>query len=87
MDLKEKAESGSRRKLLEWVEVLSSVIQGSVLGGILFDIFIDHIDKAIIRALIKKFADDTKLAMMIRNAEDGRQMQANLDRICKWAET
>ena len=25
--------------------------------------------------------------MMIRNAEDARQMQANLDRICKWAET
>ena len=69
----------------EWVEVLSSVIQGSVLGGILFDIFIDDIDDVIIRALIKKFADDTKLAMTIRNLLDAQEMQANLDRIGEWA--
>ena len=37
----------------DWVEVLSSVIQGSVLGGIVFNIFIDDIDDVIIRALIK----------------------------------
>ena len=72
-------------ELSEWVEVISSVIQGSVLGGILFDIFIDDIDDVILKALLKKFADDTKLAMMIRNELDARQMQANLDKICQWA--
>ena len=70
----------------EWVEVLSSVIQGSVLGGILFDIFIDDIDDVILEALLKKFADDTKIAMMIRNEMDARKLQANLDRICQWAD-
>ena len=73
-------------KYSEWVEVLSSVVQGSVLGGILFDIFIDNIDDDIIWAIIKKFAADMKLAMMIKNAEDAQRMQANLDRIRKWAE-
>ena len=72
-------------KYSEWVLVKSSVIQGSVLGGILFDIFIDDIDDAIILALIKKFADDTKLATIIKSIEDARRMQANLDKIHEWA--
>ena len=71
----------------DWVEVLSSVIQGSVLGGILFDIFIDDIDDAITLALLKKFADDAKLAKMIENVGDAQQMQENLDRLCEWART
>ena len=71
----------------EWAEVLSSVIQGSVLGGILFDIFIDDIDDVLIGILIKKFADDSKLAKMIKDAEDARSLQENLDKICQWAET
>ena len=70
----------------EWVIVESSVLQGSVLGGILFNIFVDDIDEAIINALIKKIADDTKLARIIRNLADAQEMQANLDRLCRWAE-
>ena len=83
--------SGRRQRVVvdgefsEWVEVMSSVIQGSVLGGILFDIFIDDIDDVVFQALLKKFADDLKLAMMIRNERDAQLMQANLDRICQWA--
>ena len=69
----------------DWVSVISSVLQGSVLGGILFTIFIDDIDEAIINALIRKFADDTKLAMVIANMQDARQMQKNLDELCQWA--
>ena len=65
----------------EWVIVESSVLQGSVLGGILFNIFVDDIDEAIINALIKKIADDTKLARIIRNLADAQEMQANLDRL------
>ena len=36
-----------------WQEVLSSVLQGSVLGGILFNIFIDDVDE-MVKALIRK---------------------------------
>ena len=70
----------------EWVSVDSSVLQGSVLGGILFNIFIDDIDLAVIEALIRKFADDTKMAMVIQKIKDAEEMQRNLDRLCLWAE-
>ena len=69
----------------EWVEVLSSVLQGSVLSGILFNIFIDDIDKATIEALIKKFADDTKMAALVENQADAKKMQENLNSLCEWA--
>ena len=40
---------------------------------------------AIINAILRKFADDTKHAMMIRNIEDAKQMQRNLDEPFRWA--
>ena len=70
----------------EWEAVVSSVIQGSVLGGIFFDIFIDDINDEVLEALLRKFADDTKLAMVIQNIKDAQWMQENLNRICEWAE-
>ena len=70
----------------EWIEVLSSVVQGSVLGGILFDIFIDDIDDAALEALVWKFADDTKAAKTIESEEDGKKMQAIVDSLAAWAE-
>ena len=70
----------------EWLEVVSSVVQGSVLGGILFDIFIDDIDVAALEAMVWKFADDTKAAKIIESEEDGRQMQAIVDSMAAWAE-
>ena len=72
----------------DWVSVLSSVLQGSVLGGILFNIFVDDIDEAIkdLLTLICKFADDTKLAKIIKSIQDAIQMQKNLDDLSRWAE-
>ena len=69
----------------EWLEVLSSVVQGSVLGGILFNIFIDDIDLAALGALVWKFADDTKAAKIIETEEDGRHMQTIIDSFGAWA--
>ena len=73
-------------ELSEWIEVLSSVVQGSVLGGILFDLFIDDIDDAALEALVWKFADDTKAAKVIESEEDGRRMQMIVDSLAAWAE-
>ena len=73
-------------ELSDWIEVLSSVVQGSVLGGILFDLFIDDIDVAALEALVWKFADDTKAAKVIESEEDGRKVQAIIDSLAAWAE-
>ena len=69
----------------DWVAVESSVLQGSVLGGILFNIFIDDIDMVVFLALLKKFADDTKIAAIVESMQDARRMQENLNRLCEWA--
>ena len=67
-----------------WVMVESGVPQGTVLGGPLFTVFIDDIDEFIL-ALIRKFADDTKMARIVNNHEDARRFQEDIDRLSEWA--
>ena len=35
---------------------------------------------------LRKFADDTKMAMSIRSKEDAEHFQREIDNLCKWAE-
>ena len=69
----------------DWLPVESGVTQGSVLGGPLFDVFIDDIDLVVL-AFLRKFADDTKMAQRIKSIEDARRFQQDIDNLCKWAE-
>ena len=69
----------------EWADVLSSVLQGSVLGGTLFNIYIDDISEIFVESLARIFADDTKAAQIVETAEDGRKMQELIDKVAAWA--
>ena len=74
-------------ELSDWIDVISSVIQGSVLGGTLFDIYINDIRKVVLDALILMFADDTKVARKIESPEDQQKFQEIIENLAKWAKT
>ena len=63
---------------------MSGVPQGSVLGPILFLIFINDLDNGLSSAVLK-FADDTKLFRPVNNCTDGEKLQLDLDSVCSWA--
>ena len=60
------------------------VQQGSVLGPILFLVYIDDLHSIIISKW-SKFADDTKLCKNVGNLEDLLILQRNLDSLHEWA--
>jgi len=68
-----------------WEEVWSGVLQGSVLGPLLFLIYINDLEEDVV-SYVFKFADDTKLFRQVRDTADTVGMQEDLDRLVEWAD-
>ena len=67
------------------VPVISGIPQGSVLGPILFVLYINDLpDKLISNVYL--FADDTKLFYKIKSPEDAYTLQCDLNSLERWTE-
>ena len=58
--------------------------QGSVLGPLLFLIYINDLDTNIV-SKISKFADHTKLCHRARNPDDITELQEDINKLEEWA--
>ena len=65
--------------------VTSGIPQGSVLGPVLFILYINDLPDNI-KSKIYLFADDTKIYRQIIDDKDNEILQEDLDRLCEWSD-
>jgi len=68
-----------------WASVASGVPQGSVLGPLMFVLFVNDLPD-VVDSCIQLFADDVKLYRRIRRVEDQDSLQTDLVHLEEWAE-
>ena len=70
-----------------WKRVKSGIPQGSVLGPILFVIFINDMPD-VVESICQLFADDAKIfdTVNLRNPNSGDRLQRDIDSVSKWSD-
>ena len=73
--------------LSDWISVISGIPQGSVLGPILFVIFINDMPE-MIESMCQLFADDAKIfrSVNLRDNDGNMKLQADLHQVWRWSE-
>ncbi|CAF0717626.1 unnamed protein product [Brachionus calyciflorus] len=69
-----------------WLEVTSGVPQGSVLGPLLFVIFINDLPESL-KNKSKIYADDMKVITSVNDPTDILSLQSDIDTVSSWAIT
>ena len=70
----------------EWANILSGIPQGSVLGPLLFLLYINDLP-SVVQSYIKISADDTKLFSAIKDEYDSDVLQNDLYLLDEWSRT
>ena len=68
----------------KWNYVTSGVPQGSVLGPLLFILYVNDITDGL-QSTLEMFADDSKLYRIIRNPCDSEALRQDLNHISNWS--
>ena len=71
--------------LSDTLPVVSGVPQGSILGPILFLIYINGITESVQHSHLLQFADDTKCFKSVSSISDQALLQDDLNTLCHWA--
>ena len=69
----------------EWAICSSGIPQGSVLGPLLYQMYVNDLPEVIRHAIVKMNADDTKLCYSVNNVTDFNLLKADLDAVCAWS--
>ena len=67
-----------------WIYVKRWVSQGSVLGPLLFAIYVNDLP-SIVKSLLVLFADDTKLFCCIKSLDDVKELKKVIDAFFCWS--
>ena len=70
-----------------WAPVLSGVPQGSILGPLLFIIYVNSIFELTLNSKLILYADDMLLYRVVDNPEELGLLQQDIDTISEWVST
>ena len=67
-----------------WRRVTSGVPQGSVLGPLLFLVYINDLEEGVLNTVLK-FADDSKLFGVVQDRAQHDRLQSDLSAVVRWS--